>query len=142
MCLQPLRAEEQVLDQAQEENAARTQLKILGNSRDKLLSTVQSMENPMLDDKSCSQKTAQTLMGSQDLELASKTYEIMLEALDAAQKSTSNLRKMQQAANPLWSALEARSIYRGHQSALRQAQRMSSNLGKVPAAAEGNLVEA
>jgi hypothetical protein len=80
MCLQPLRAEEQVLYQAQEENAARTQLKILGNSRDKLLSTVQCMEGPMLDSTSCSQKTAQTLMGSQGLELASKTYEIMLEA--------------------------------------------------------------
>ncbi len=44
MGLEPLKAMNQVLDQAQEANAAETQLKILERRRDKLLSIAQSME--------------------------------------------------------------------------------------------------
>jgi hypothetical protein len=49
-------------------------------------------------------------MDSQDLELASKAYEIMLEAVEAAQKSASKLRKLHQRASHLQNSSEIGSI--------------------------------
>jgi hypothetical protein len=45
--------------------------------------------------KNCSWKMEQTLMDSEDLELASKTHKIMLKVMEAAGKSASKLRKLQ-----------------------------------------------
>jgi hypothetical protein len=45
-------------------------------------------------------------MDSQDLKLASKVHEIMLEAMDAKQKSTCKLRKLQQGVDYLQSGTE------------------------------------
>ncbi len=48
--------------------------------------------------KGCLQQLAETLMDSQDMKLARKAHETMLEAIKATQKSGSKLRKLQQEA--------------------------------------------
>jgi hypothetical protein len=50
------------------------------------------------------------LMDLQDLELASKAHEIMLEAVEAAQNSASKFRKLQQRASHLQKSSELGSI--------------------------------
>jgi hypothetical protein len=85
----------------------KTQFSILENNRHKLVSIAKSMEEragnrseeeliDMTDDvqynKGCSQKLAITLMDSQDVKLARKARETMLEAIKATQKSGSKLR--------------------------------------------------
>jgi hypothetical protein len=45
--------------------------------------------------KGCSQKLTETLMDSQDVKLARKAHETMLEAIKTTQKSGSKLRKLQ-----------------------------------------------
>ncbi len=44
----------------------------------------------------------QTLMDSEDLELASKTHKIMLKVMEAAGKSASKLRKLQPGLTACW----------------------------------------
>jgi hypothetical protein len=53
-------------------------------------------------------------MDSQDLELASKAHEIMLEAVEAVQKSASKLRKLQQRASHFQNSSELGSIPVSH----------------------------
>jgi hypothetical protein len=48
------------------------------------------MTDNVLPNKGCCQKMVQTLIDSQDLQLASKDHDIMLEAMEAVQKSISN----------------------------------------------------
>ncbi len=54
------------------------------------------------------------LMDLQDLELASKAHEIMLEAVEAVQKSASKLRKLQQRASHFQNSSELGSIPVSH----------------------------
>ncbi len=63
----------------------------------------------------------------------------MLEAMEAAQKSTSKLRKLQQGVDCLQSGSEVGSMTGGYQSGLRQEQRLPSNLGRIQVAAEESL---
>jgi hypothetical protein len=48
------------------------------------------MTDNVLHDKGCCQKMAQTLIDSEDLQLASKDHDIMQEAMEAVQKRISN----------------------------------------------------
>ncbi len=80
-------------------------------------------------------------MNLQDPELASKALEIMRQAMEAAQKSNNKLRKLQKGADLMQNNSEVGSLTKGHQSGLRQAQRLPCHLGGVPVAVEANLVE-
>jgi hypothetical protein len=80
-------------------------------------------------------------MNFQDPELASKALEIMRQAMEAAQKSNNKLRKLQRGVDCIQNNSEVGSLTKGHQSGLRQAQRLSCHLGGVLAAVEANLVE-
>jgi hypothetical protein len=96
---------------SQRKSAAETQLRILEINRHQLLSIAQSMKEEtgdksekelsdmtikVLYNRSCSQNMVRTLIGSQDQQLTNKAHDIMLEAVEAAQRNASELGNQQQ----------------------------------------------
>jgi hypothetical protein len=91
--------------------------------------------------KSGIQKMAQTQMDPQEPDLASKVNEIMQEAMEAAQRSSGKLRKLQRGLISCKSSSEVGSIMGTCQGGLRQAFRLPRNLCGTSTAEKVNLVE-
>ncbi len=125
------------IGRSQRKSAAETQLRILETSRHQLLSIAQSMKEEtgdkseeelcdmtikVLYNRSRSQNMVRTLIGSQDQQLANKAHDIMLEAVEAAQRNTSELGNRKQGINGLRSGSEVSSITGEQQSGLGQCR--------------------